>query len=57
MLTAHRIARSIYIVPAFVVISAVLAVLQAALGVQMVMTGFRLAGLGWSESLYRAWLE
>lgn len=46
MLTAHRIARSVYIVPAFVVVSAVLSVLQAALGVQMVMTGFKLAGLG-----------
>ena len=46
MLVAHRIARSIYLVPTLVVVAAVLAVLQAALGTQMVMTGLRLAGMG-----------
>ncbi len=45
MLNAQRIAASAYIAPIFAVIGAVLGVLQAALGVQAVLTGFRLAGM------------
>ncbi len=45
MLNAPAIARSPYIAPAFAVVGAVLGVLQAALGVQAVLTGLRLAGV------------
>lgn len=45
MLNAQRIAGSSYIGPAFAIVGAVLAVLQAALGVQAVLTGLRLAGV------------
>ncbi len=45
MLNAQRIAASAYIAPIFAVLGAVLGVLQAALGVQAVLTGFRLAGM------------
>jgi multiple antibiotic resistance protein len=45
MLNAQRIAGSAYIAPVFAVVGAVLGVLQAALGVQAILTGFRLAGL------------
>jgi multiple antibiotic resistance protein len=45
MLNAQRIAASAYIAPIFAVLGAVLGVLQAALGVQAVLTGFRLAGV------------
>lgn len=44
MLVAHRIAGSVYLAPTMVVVSSVLAVLQAALGVQAVLTGLKLAG-------------
>jgi len=46
MLIAHRIARSIYLLPGLVVIAAVLSVLQVALGVQLVITGVMLADWG-----------
>lgn len=45
MLNAQAIARSAYIAPAFAVVGAVLGVLQAALGVQAVLSGLRLAGI------------
>lgn len=45
MLNAGRIARSLYIAPAFAVLGAVLGVLQAALGVQAILVGLRLAGV------------
>ena len=45
MLNAQRMAASPYIAPIFAVFGAVLGVLQAALGVQAVITGFRLAGI------------
>lgn len=45
MLNAHRIAGSTYIAPVFAVLGAILGVLQAALGVQAILTGFRLAGV------------
>ncbi len=45
MLNAPAITRSPYIAPAFAVVGAVLGVLQAALGVQAVLTGLRLAGV------------
>ena len=45
MLNARRIASSPYIAPAFAVVGAVLGVLQAALGVQAVLSGLRLAGV------------
>lgn len=44
MLNAHRIVQSPYIAPVFAVLGAVLGVLQAALGIQAILTGFRLAG-------------
>jgi multiple antibiotic resistance protein len=44
MLNAQRIAASAYIAPIFAVLGAVLGVLQAALGVQAVVTGLGLAG-------------
>lgn len=44
MLNSPAIARSAYIAPAFAVVGAVLGVLQAALGVQAVLVGLRLAG-------------
>jgi len=45
MLGANRIARSPYIAPAFAVVGAVLGVLQAALGIQAILVGLRLAGI------------
>ena len=45
MLNAHRIAGSPYIGPAFAIVGAVLGVLQAALGVQAILVGLRLAGV------------
>jgi multiple antibiotic resistance protein len=45
MLNAGRIATSLYIAPTFAVLGAVLGVLQAALGVQAVLVGLRLAGV------------
>ena len=45
MLVAHRMTRSMYLVPTLAVVSSVLAVLQAALGVQMVLAGLRMAGV------------
>jgi multiple antibiotic resistance protein len=45
MLAANRIAKSPYIAPAFAVVGAVLGVLQAALGIQAVLVGLRLAGI------------
>ena len=45
MLSAHRIARSPYIAPTFAVIGSVLAVLQAALGIQAILVGLRLSGI------------
>jgi multiple antibiotic resistance protein len=45
MLNAHRIAGSPYIGPAFAILGAVLGVLQAALGVQAILVGLRLAGV------------
>jgi multiple antibiotic resistance protein len=45
MLVAHRITRSMYLNPTLAVVSSVLAVLQAALGVQMVLAGLRMAGV------------
>jgi multiple antibiotic resistance protein len=44
MLAAQRIAGSVYLAPLMAVVGAVLAVLQAALGVQAVLTGLRMAG-------------
>jgi hypothetical protein len=43
MLSAQRIAGSVYLAPSMAVVGAVLAVLQAALGVQAVLTGLRMA--------------
>jgi multiple antibiotic resistance protein len=45
MLAAHRIASSPYIAPGFAVLGAVLGVLQAALGIQAILAGLRLAGV------------
>ena len=45
MLAANRIAGSPYIAPAFAVVGAVLGVLQAALGIQAILVGLRLAGV------------
>jgi multiple antibiotic resistance protein len=45
MLGAKKIVGSPYIAPAFAVIGAVLGVLQAALGIQAILVGFRLAGV------------
>jgi len=45
MLSAHRIARSAYLAPTMAVIGSVLAVLQAALGIQAVLSGLKLAGV------------
>ena len=45
MLGANRIASSPYIAPAFAVVGAVLGVLQAALGIQAILVGVRLAGV------------
>ncbi len=45
MLNAHRIARSAYLAPTMAVVGSVLAVLQAALGIQAVLAGLRLAGV------------
>lgn len=45
MLSAHRIVRSPYLAPTFAVIGSVLAVLQAALGIQAILVGLRLAGI------------
>jgi multiple antibiotic resistance protein len=45
MLSAHRIVQSPYIAPAFAVLGAVLGVLQAALGIQAILVGLRLAGV------------
>jgi multiple antibiotic resistance protein len=45
MLAAHRIASSPYIAPGFAVLGAVLGVLQAALGIQAILSGLRLAGV------------
>lgn len=45
MLNAGRIVRSSYIAPTFAVLGAVLGVLQAALGVQAILVGLRLAGV------------
>ncbi len=48
MLNTQRIVRSPYIAPAFAVLGAVLGVLQAALGVQAILVGLRLAGIAGS---------
>jgi multiple antibiotic resistance protein len=45
MLNAQRIASSPYIGPSMAIVGSVLAVLQAALGVQAVLVGLRLAGI------------
>ncbi len=45
MFAANRIANSPYIAPAFAVVGAVLGVLQAALGIQAILVGLRLAGI------------
>jgi len=45
MLNAQRIAGSAYIAPAMAILGSVLGVLQAALGVQAVLVGLRLAGV------------
>ena len=45
MLNADRIARSSYIAPLFAILGAVLGVLQAALGVQVILAGLHLAGV------------
>jgi type III secretory pathway component EscR len=45
MLAAHRIAGSMYLVPTVAVVSSVLLVLRAALGIQAVRTGLKLAGV------------
>ena len=45
MFGANRIANSPYIAPAFAVVGAVLGVLQAALGIQAILVGLRLAGV------------
>ena len=45
MLNAGRIVRSTYLAPAMAVIGSVLAVLQAALGVQAILIGLRLSGV------------
>lgn len=45
MLNAHRIASSTYIAPVFAILGAVLGVLQAALGIQAILAGLRLAGV------------
>lgn len=42
---ANRIAASPCIAPAFAVLGAVLGVLQAALGIQVILVGLRLAGV------------
>jgi multiple antibiotic resistance protein len=45
MLNADRFVRSTYVAPAMAVVGSVLAVLQAALGIQAVLIGLRLAGV------------
>ncbi len=45
MLGARWLVRSEYIAPAFAIVGAVLGVLQAALGVQAILVGLRLAGV------------
>jgi hypothetical protein len=45
MLNAERIATSPYIAPLMAIVGSVLAVLQAALGVQAVLVGLALAGV------------
>jgi len=45
MLGARRLVRSAYVAPAFAVVGAVLGVLQAALGIQAILVGLRLAGV------------
>lgn len=45
MLNAQRIASSPYVAPAMAILGSVLGVLQAALGVQAVLVGLRLAGV------------
>jgi multiple antibiotic resistance protein len=45
MLAARKIAGSPYIAPVFAVVGAVLSVLQAALGIQAILVGLRLAGV------------
>jgi multiple antibiotic resistance protein len=45
MLNADRFVRSTYVAPAMAIIGSVLAVLQAALGIQAVLIGLRLAGV------------
>lgn len=45
MLNTQRIVRSPYIAPTFAVLGAVLGVLQAALGIQAILVGLRLAGI------------
>ena len=44
MLIAHRIARSTFIAPTMMIVASVLAVLQAALGIQAILSGLKLAG-------------
>ncbi len=45
MLNTQRIVNSPYIAPAFAILGAVLAVLQAALGIQAILVGLRIAGI------------
>jgi len=45
MLLAHSIAKSDLFAPLLAILSAVLGVLQAAFGVQAIITGLRLVGL------------
>lgn len=45
MIYADRIVRSTYVAPAMAVVGSVLAVLQAALGIQAILIGLRLAGM------------
>jgi multiple antibiotic resistance protein len=45
MLNAQRIASSPYVAPAMAILGSVLGVLQAALGVQAIMVGLRMAGV------------
>lgn len=45
MLGARRLVSSAYIAPAFAVVGSVLGVLQAALGIQAILVGLRLAGV------------
>jgi small neutral amino acid transporter SnatA (MarC family) len=45
MLGARKLVASSYIAPALAVVGAVLGVLQAALGIQAILVGLRLAGV------------